>query len=539
MNRSNELVGLSELLEQADRPMIDRPVLEQRPGPADPVVNGPADPIVNGPAGWRSGWSALLISTAARSLLTVLFSLLVASLLPAAFGWHPTVVLTGSMRPTLQPGDVIVARPVRPDQLRPGQVLLVEDPDRPDRLRLHRLVRFDDNGSLVLRGDANPGTDSSPIAPAAVHGVGVLRVPDIGLPVLWAHQNRWRPLGGLFMLLCGLVLLALIYRPGSQFHAARPHRPRRPRRLSPLGRAGVVLTLGGLLVLQLAHPASADAKYALTTANTANTLAAAQYFSCRQQVLADSPTLYYQLDEASGSTVTDSSTAGATGSYTASGISYGQPGTCGYDAGTAVSLNGSSGYLYRNSQSTTPSTYTFEIWFATSTSRGGWLIGMGSSQTGLSATTDRQLYLTNAGQVGFGATNNSKKKTTVLSSAGYNDGQWHLADATFSTGTGMRLYLDGQLVASSALASVQSYSGYLRIGYDSLSGWASAPTSNFLAGSLDDVATYSTVLSAAPDQPALSGRQLIARVAPVAGDERLWRGARNAVPGADPDRQSR
>jgi hypothetical protein len=44
---------------------------------------------------------------------------------------------------------------------------------------------------------------------------------------------------------------------------------------------------------------------------------------------------------------------------------------------------------------------------------------------------------------------------------------------------------------------VQTYSGYLRIGYDSLSGWTSAPTSNFLAGSLDDVATYSTVLSAA------------------------------------------
>jgi Concanavalin A-like lectin/glucanases superfamily len=267
--------------------------------------------------------------------------------------------------------------------------------------------------------------------------------------------------------------------------------------LGPLGRAGVVLALAGLLVLQLAHPASADAKYVLTTTNTANTLAAAQYFSCRQQVLADSPTLFYELDEASGSTVADSSTAGATGSYAASGISYGQPGTCDY-GGTAVSLNGSSGYLYRNSQLTTPSTYTFEIWFATSSNRGGWLIGMGSSKTGLSSTTDRQLYLTNAGQVGFGTLNNSKKKTSVLSPASYNDGQWHLADATFSTGTGMRLYLDGQLVASnSTVNSVQSYSGYLRVGYDDLTGWASAPTSNFLAGTVDDVATYSTVLSAA------------------------------------------
>jgi signal peptidase I len=485
--RPDDLVGLSELLEQADQPTTDQPTTDQ------PEAEQRPSPVVNQPAGWRSGWTALLISTAARGLLTALLGLLLMSLLPAAAGWHPTVVLTGSMQPTLQPGDVVVARPVRPGQLRPGQVLLVADPDRPNRLRLHRLVRFDD-GSLVLRGDANPGSDSSPVAPTAVQGVGTLRVPGIGLPVLWAHQHRLRLLGGLALLLCGMVLVALIYRPDSR---SRTPRPRRRRRLSPLSRVGVALTLIGLLVLQLAHPTSADANYTLTTANTADTLAAAQYFSCRQQVLADSPTLYYQLNESSGSTVADSSTAGATGSYAAAGISYRQPGTCSYDGGTAVTLNGSSGYLYRNSQSTAPSTYTFEIWFATSTSRGGWLIGIGSSQSGLSTTADRQLYLTNAGQVGFGTLSNSKKKTAVLSPASYNDGRWHLADATFSTSTGMRLYLDGQLVASNGTAtSMLSYSGYLRIGYDDLSGWASAPTSNFLAGSVDEAATYSTVLSA-------------------------------------------
>jgi len=77
------------------------------------------------------------------------------------------------------------------------------------------------------------------------------------------------------------------------------------------------------------------------------------------------------------------------------------------------------------------------------------------------------------------------------------NGYWHLADATFSAGTGMRLYLDGQLVASNAaVTSAQSYSGYLRIGYDNLTGWASAPTSSFFAGSLDEASAYSTVLTA-------------------------------------------
>jgi hypothetical protein len=177
-------------------------------------------------------------------------------------------------------------------------------------------------------------------------------------------------------------------------------------------------------------------------------------------------------------------------------VTRGQPGTCSYDGGTAVSLNGSSGYLSRNSKSSAPSTFSWEIWFATSTVKGGWLIGMGSSQTGQSTTTDRQLYLTNSGQVGFGISSGGTKRT-VFSAAGYNDGAWHLADATFSAGTGMRLYLDGQLVASNAtVTSALSYQGYLRVGYDNLTGWASAPTSAFFAGTVDEVSAYGSVLSA-------------------------------------------
>lgn len=70
--------------------------------------------------------------------------------------------------------------------------------------------------------------------------------------------------------------------------------------------------------------------------------------------------------------------------------------------------------------------------------------------------------------------------------------------ATFSAGSGMKLYLDGGLVASNAtVTAAKSYNGYIRIGYDSLSGWPNAPTSSYFAGSLDEVAAYSGVLSAA------------------------------------------
>jgi chitodextrinase len=41
------------------------------------------------------------------------------------------------------------------------------------------------------------------------------------------------------------------------------------------------------------------------------------------------------------------------------------------------------------------------------------------------------------------------------------------------------------------------YNGYWRVGGDQLSSWPSQPTSNSLAGSIDEVAVYPTELSAA------------------------------------------
>ena len=137
---------------------------------------------------WRRTRSALLVSAAARTLLGVLVLLLLASVAPALAGWETTVVMSGSMAPTISPGDVAVVRPVDTADLRPGQLLLVDDPDTPGRLRLHRLVAVQPGG-LQLKGDANPTADSALVAPGAVHGVGALRLPALGRPVLWAADS--------------------------------------------------------------------------------------------------------------------------------------------------------------------------------------------------------------------------------------------------------------------------------------------------------------------------------------------------------------
>lgn len=86
----------------------------------------------------------------------------------------------------------------------------------------------------------------------------------------------------------------------------------------------------------------------------------------------------------------------------------------------------------------------------------------------------------------------------VTSPASYNDGAWHLAVATFSTSTGMRLYVDGALVGKDPTATVaQNFTGYWRIGYDNVNNWPNQPTSYHFAGSLAHAAIYGPVLSTA------------------------------------------
>ncbi|MEX0152961.1 signal peptidase I [Microbacterium sp. LMI1-1-1.1] len=141
----------------------------------------------------------------ARAVLAFALGLAFWAAVPAVVGWMPTSVMSASMSPAIEVGDVVVAMPVGPEDLVPGRVLLAVDPDRPDRLRLHRLESVRADGMLVTRGDANPAADSTPVSPEAVSGVGVLRVPWVGLPSVWARTGNVVPLAVTAVVLLGCL----------------------------------------------------------------------------------------------------------------------------------------------------------------------------------------------------------------------------------------------------------------------------------------------------------------------------------------------
>ncbi len=123
--------------------------------------------------------------------------------------------LAGALRvhvADFRPGDVAVVWPVATADLGVGQVLLVDDPDRPRELRLHRLADVLDR-RLVLQGDANPQADSTRVDPARVHGVVALRVPVVGRPAVWAAEGRHAAVAAAAVLVLLLLAAAGWHRP--------------------------------------------------------------------------------------------------------------------------------------------------------------------------------------------------------------------------------------------------------------------------------------------------------------------------------------
>jgi PKD repeat protein len=204
------------------------------------------------------------------------------------------------------------------------------------------------------------------------------------------------------------------------------------------------------------------------------------------EVSADQPDLYWRLDETASGTVRDYATGGTAGNQTGT-VTRGQSGAIAGNAATG--FNGSSGLVIAQEAWNAPKTYSAEVWFKTTTTSGGKLIGFGNATSGLSTNYDRHIVMQSNGRLSFGVNNGSQ--VSLVSPTSYNDGQWHHAVATQGA-DGMKLWVDTKLVGSNTVTGAQNYRGFWRIGGDRTFG---STASNYINGTLDDVAVYPAVLS--------------------------------------------
>ncbi|GAB3174355.1 hypothetical protein GCM10027059_46410 [Myceligenerans halotolerans] len=217
-----------------------------------------------------------------------------------------------------------------------------------------------------------------------------------------------------------------------------------------------------------------------------------------EDVLLDGATHYWRMGGSSGP-VTD--LAGVDDLTAGDDVVFGTAGALTDSSDTAVTTDGTIDSRSWTSDTARPGPQTFsvETWFRTTTP-GGKLVGFGNSGSrSTSSSYDRHLYLDSTGKLVLGVYPGAVR--TIVSPTAVTDGEWHHAAGTLGT-DGLRLYLDGELVATDTDAtSAQSYNGYWRVGGDNLNGWSpSSPTRDF-TGDIDEVAVYEHVLT--PEQVSL------------------------------------
>lgn len=140
-----------------------------------------------------------------------------AALGPATGRYRATTALSGSMRPTIDPGDVIVSVPVDAEDVRVGDVVTFERPDGSGNVT-HRVVAIDrEDGEVhvTTKGDANESVDRFDVrfvGRTAWRTVGV--VPKAGHAFVAARTLLDQPL---YLPIIGLLLAVslcwTIWRP--------------------------------------------------------------------------------------------------------------------------------------------------------------------------------------------------------------------------------------------------------------------------------------------------------------------------------------
>ncbi|MFJ5693581.1 signal peptidase I [Arthrobacter sp. NPDC093125] len=142
------------------------------------------------------GW--WLRQVASWVLLLTMLALLAATIaVPKLTGSTPYTVLTGSMRPSMPPGSLVVTKPVEPATLKTGDAITYQIRSGEPEVVTHRIVAVSHSlggdTTFVTQGDANPAPDEAPVKTGQIRGVVLYSIPLLGYVNLWltGEQRIW------------------------------------------------------------------------------------------------------------------------------------------------------------------------------------------------------------------------------------------------------------------------------------------------------------------------------------------------------------
>jgi len=177
------------------------------------------------PGKQRGSWLSHVLSALMTLVVLVVLAAAVAlAVIPRMLDGAALTVLTGSMVPTYNPGDVVVVRGVHDAEreVEIGDVVSFQPLPNDPTLITHRVVAksFTSEGTqFVTRGDAN-SADDDPEIPAQIKGKVVYSIPLVGHVSLWLGQRRTLAVTGGAIALLGYAAVMIFRRDPAKAPAA-------------------------------------------------------------------------------------------------------------------------------------------------------------------------------------------------------------------------------------------------------------------------------------------------------------------------------
>ena len=144
----------------------------------------------------------------AASLIVAMIAM-ICVIIPAATGTLQfLIVLSGSMSPIMQPGDMVVVKTITPEDVRVGDIIAYHDPGGAENVIVtHRAMQIEEEDGIIniqTKGDANEDADSYTVTSDDVIGEMVFVLPYLG----YAVERSKKPLT--FIVLVVLPSLLII-----------------------------------------------------------------------------------------------------------------------------------------------------------------------------------------------------------------------------------------------------------------------------------------------------------------------------------------
>ena len=126
--------------------------------------------------------------------------------IPSVFGWKPFMVLSGSMKDTIMPGDLILTKEIDALELKEGDVISF----RTNKYTVitHRIINIvDEEGErkYYTKGDNNDAADRDPVCNDQIEGIYKYRIPKLGEIAL----NLQKPIGIVICIALPLIIVLI------------------------------------------------------------------------------------------------------------------------------------------------------------------------------------------------------------------------------------------------------------------------------------------------------------------------------------------